>query len=64
MPASKKPKLSPEEQHARFVTTAKQLGCDESEEHFDDKLRKITKSEAPTPADHASNTKALKRNVE
>lgn len=29
------------EQHARFVETARALGCDESEEAFDEKLKRI-----------------------
>lgn len=37
-------------QHARFVETARELGCDESEEAFDEKLKLIARQkpkEAP-----------------
>ena len=30
-------------QHARFVETARELGCDESEEAFDEKLKAIAR---------------------
>jgi len=33
----------PAAQHARFVETARELGCDESEEAFDEKLKAIAK---------------------
>ena len=32
---------SPEDQHKRFVDTARELGCDEDEAAFDEKLRRI-----------------------
>jgi hypothetical protein len=40
--ALKKSKQShPEEQFARFVETARKLGCDESEEAFDERLKAV-----------------------
>ena len=39
-----------ESQHARFVETARELGCDESEEAFDEKLKVIARHKPkPTP---------------
>ncbi|MBV9814026.1 MAG: hypothetical protein JO326_14855 [Acetobacteraceae bacterium] len=44
---------SDQSQHARFVETARKLGCDESEEAFDEKLKAIArhKSKAKPPAE-------------
>ncbi len=42
--------MDPEEkkaQHARFLETARALGCDEDEAAFDEKLKTVTK---PLPA--------------
>lgn len=39
---------STEDQHARFLETARALGCDEDEAAFDEKLRGIVK-ETPKP---------------
>ena len=36
-------------QHARFVEKARELGCDESEEAFDEKLKVIARHK-PKPA--------------
>jgi hypothetical protein len=33
-----------QDQHARFVETARKLGCDESEEAFDEKLKAIARA--------------------
>lgn len=41
MPALKRPKLTPEEQSALFIKTARELGADESEAAFNEKLRKV-----------------------
>jgi hypothetical protein len=38
------PKKSPQKQHDIFVETARELGCDEDEAAFDDKLRILTDS--------------------
>ena len=35
--------ISDTTQHARFLETARALGCDEGEKAFDEKLRTITK---------------------
>jgi hypothetical protein len=37
----RKPKLTDKRQYERFVETARELGCDESEEAFDQAFRKI-----------------------
>jgi hypothetical protein len=36
-----KPKMSDKRQYERFVETARKLGCDESEEAFEQAFRKI-----------------------
>jgi hypothetical protein len=38
-----KPPEEPKTQHARFVEKARELGCDESEEAFDEKLKVIAR---------------------
>ena len=40
-------------QHARFVETVRALGCDESEEAFDEKLKAVV---GPKPLDRPSLT--------
>ena len=45
-------------QHARFVETARALGCDESEEAFDEKLKVITRHK---PKDSPTERPAPKR---
>ena len=47
MPAPKRPKLTPEEQHAQFVETARQIGADESEAAFNEKLGKVARVKVP-----------------
>ena len=42
-----------EDQYARFVETARKLGCDESEEAFDEKLKVIARQK-PKAAPQAS----------
>jgi hypothetical protein len=42
--AKPKPKLTDKEQSERFKQTARQLGVDESGEHFEKAFRKITKA--------------------
>ena len=36
-------------QHARFVETARALGCDESEEAFDEKLKTVARHKPKAP---------------
>lgn len=36
-------------QHARFIETARKLGCDESEEAFDEKLKVIARAGTKKP---------------
>lgn len=38
-----------DEQSKQFMKTARELGCDESEERFDDALRKVGKQKAKEP---------------
>ena len=38
-------KVADAEQHARFLETARALGCDEDEAAFDEKLRGIARQE-------------------
>jgi hypothetical protein len=40
MPPNKFSKVTSGEQHARFIETARALGCDEDEAAFDEKLRR------------------------
>ena len=44
-----------ESQHEKFKTAARELGADESEEHFKERLRKIAK--APVPKDQPKGKK-------
>ena len=39
-------KSSASEQHRRFVETARELGCDEDEAAFDEKLKRIAAAKA------------------
>ena len=39
-------KTADPDQHARFLETARALGCDEDEAAFDEKLKAITKPKA------------------
>ncbi len=41
------PKMKDKQQYERFVETARKLGCDESEEAFDDAFRKIVPPKRP-----------------
>ena len=41
---SKKKKMTPEEQSAQFIKTARELECDESEFAFKDAMNKVFKS--------------------
>jgi len=38
---SKKKKMTPDEQSARFIETARELECDEGEDGFQNSIRKI-----------------------
>jgi hypothetical protein len=38
----------PKEQHKRFIETARELGCDEDEAAFDEKLKRIATAK-PNP---------------
>ena len=49
MPADKSPKLTSEEQHARFIETARQLGADEDETAFKEKLAVIARQKPKEP---------------
>lgn len=44
MPAPKRPKLSPEEQHAQFVAAAKKLGTDDDPERFKTTVQRLAKA--------------------
>ncbi|HZS81749.1 MAG TPA: hypothetical protein VFA50_02695 [Stellaceae bacterium] len=44
-------KAKSEEQARRFIETARQLGCDEDEAAFDEKLKRITKPKPPPDRD-------------
>ena len=52
----KPPRTLPEsgaEQHQRFVEAARELGCDESEERFDETLKRVAKHK-PKPSQPGS----------
>lgn len=47
-----KSKTSTKSQGARFIDAARSLGCDESEERFDEALKKVARHKlAPSDAD-------------
>ncbi len=48
-----KPKPDDPEQSKRFIETARELGCDEDEAAFDEKLRRIATAK-PKPAKSAT----------
>jgi hypothetical protein len=52
---TQKPKLS--DQSRRFIETARELGCDEDEAAFDEKLRQIA-TVKPKPVESKSDRKA------
>jgi len=54
MPVTKPPKLTPEEQHARFIEAARVLGTDDDPERFKATVRRLAK--AP-PTKNADKTK-------
>ncbi|XSG81234.1 MAG: hypothetical protein ACPW61_09090 [Methyloligella sp. ZOD6] len=41
---------TPRSQSERFIDKARELGCDESEDSFDQKLRRVAKTAAPKKA--------------
>jgi hypothetical protein len=41
--------MTPGEQSAAFIEAARQLGCDESEERFNEKLKAVAKHKPRTP---------------
>jgi hypothetical protein len=45
----KKPAEPQEEQSKRFIETARELGCDEDEAAFDEKLRRIATAKPKLP---------------
>ncbi len=45
------------EQHARFIETARALGCDEDEAAFDEKLKAIARQKPKNDAKRAKPTK-------
>ena len=51
MSAPKRPKLLPEEQHAKFVEAAKKLGTDDSPERFKETMRQLGKAKPEKNAD-------------
>ena len=46
MPATKRPKASPEAQHAKFVEAAKRLGTDDDPERFKETVKRLAKAKA------------------
>ena len=44
MPKASRPKVTPEEQHAKFVEAAKNLGTDDSPERFKETVRQLGKA--------------------
>lgn len=47
--SGRKPNADEKPQHDRFVETARKLGCDESEEAFDEKLKVIARAKPSEP---------------
>ena len=59
----KKPKEAESAQHDSFIKAARELGCDEDEAHFEEKLRKIARQkprETPNKARRAQATPKTK----
>jgi hypothetical protein len=56
---AKKPK-SHESQVSQFVAAARELGCDDSEEAFDKKLKAIASAPSPKPAKKPKTKKPAK----
>ncbi|MBU6526102.1 hypothetical protein OGR47_03620 [Methylocystis sp. MJC1] len=46
--AARESKLNKKSQGQSFIETAKALGCDESEERFDEALKKVVRHEEPS----------------
>ena len=46
------------DQHARFIETARSLGCDEDEAAFDEKLKAIARQKAKAKPDKKQRTKS------
>jgi hypothetical protein len=49
MPKKSRDVISANDQHRRFVETARELGCDEDEAAFDEKLKRIATAK-PEPS--------------
>jgi len=58
MPSSKKLRISkqaaPSDQMKSFTEAARALECDESEERFDEALKKVARQKSPTSSPEAS----------
>lgn len=55
-----RPKVDDPEQSKRFEQAARELGCDESEEAFDAKLRQVAKHKPKPPNQGKSETREKK----
>jgi hypothetical protein len=44
-----KKRISPADQHKRFIETARDLECDEDKERFEAKMKRIAKVKPNTP---------------
>lgn len=51
-------KTSPNEQHQRFLETARKLGCDEDKDRFEAKLGKLATATRPEPKANKKRTTA------
>ena len=54
-------KAGPSEQRDRFIEAARRLGCDDSEEAFDRKLKKIASAPPPKSVQKRKKATAKKR---
>lgn len=64
MAKDNKPKPLTADQSARFIEAARELGCDEDEEHFREKLKQVAQhkptSNPPTPPKKSETNKPAK----
>jgi hypothetical protein len=58
---SPKPKADAKAQHQRFIETARELGCDEDEAAFDEKLKRIATAKPKPKPKQKSSTKKTNR---
>jgi hypothetical protein len=56
-----KPDADKQAQHKRFIETARELGCDEDEAAFDEKLKRIATAKPKLRSKPATDEKRVRR---